>query len=195
MKRVALGAVLAIVAVSLVVPSSWAQTASAVERARSALGTIDLAACPMDEVPSTTTFRLALVVFPDGTWASTASSSSAPTSTLDALRACLAHDLASRLHGALPRAPRTAAVVTRTWRPARLPAPSFVVEPVSADPAEAHDGSRGAICQWGQRRGDFLRLPRPATCRAGLTCCAGGGAAGSDSTCVRAPAGVCPAYP
>ena len=50
----------------------------------------------------------------------------------------------------------------------------------------------GEICMWGERH---HRLPDddPRTCAAGLTCCAAGGAAGSDSICMRTS--NCPAYP
>ena len=50
----------------------------------------------------------------------------------------------------------------------------------------------GEICMWGERH----RTPPdndPRACAAGLTCCAAGGAAGSDSICMRTP--NCPAYP
>lgn len=57
------------------------------------------------------------------------------------------------------------------------------------------DGREGAICGWGQRRQDRMQLPEPRACRAGLTCCAAGGAAGSDSVCMRVQAGSCPPFP
>jgi hypothetical protein len=54
-------------------------------------------------------------------------------------------------------------------------------------------GGEGALCGWGERRG-----PPPAdaeiyTCAPGLQCCAAGGAAGSDSICMRTT--HCPPYP
>lgn len=54
-------------------------------------------------------------------------------------------------------------------------------------------GGEGALCGWGERRG-----PPPAdaeiyACAPGLQCCAAGGAAGSDSICMRTT--HCPAYP
>jgi hypothetical protein len=74
-------------------------------------------------------------------------------------------------------------------------APTPVPPPEDREPVERHDGAAGAICGWGQRRSDWESLPRPLPCRAGLTCCASGGAAGSDSVCSRASGGGCPMYP
>ncbi len=54
-------------------------------------------------------------------------------------------------------------------------------------------GGEGALCGWGERH----RTPPPEgavrTCAAGLMCCSAGGAAGSDSMCMRTT--HCPAYP
>jgi hypothetical protein len=57
------------------------------------------------------------------------------------------------------------------------------------------DGSRGALCRWGQREPPPLGALTPAPCAAGLTCCASGGAAGSSSVCMDVGAGRCPMYP
>lgn len=55
---------------------------------------------------------------------------------------------------------------------------------------ERHDGTEGAICRWGEHRhaggdeADIAAYPRAAACGPGLSCC-GGGAAGSDASCMR----------
>lgn len=187
-------AALALIAASLAASSSVAQTVPAVERARAALAAVDLATCEVEAPPAANTvFHVAVAVFPDGTWAPAVVSPSAPAGAADALRACVVRGLAARLTPTLPRPPRSTALVERTWHLASRPVLPDPVEPEGQ--REAHDGSPGAVCRWGQRRPDFLRLPTPVPCRAGLTCCTAGGAAGSDSTCHRVPAGRCPAYP
>ena len=50
----------------------------------------------------------------------------------------------------------------------------------------------GELCAWGGHRGP-PPLDEVRACAAGLTCCAAGGAAGSDSICMRTT--HCPAYP
>jgi hypothetical protein len=50
----------------------------------------------------------------------------------------------------------------------------------------------GELCAWGGHRGP-PPLDEVRSCAAGLTCCAAGGAAGSDSICMRTT--HCPAYP
>lgn len=50
----------------------------------------------------------------------------------------------------------------------------------------------GELCAWGGHRGP-PPLDEVRTCATGLTCCAAGGAAGSDSICMRTT--HCPAYP
>lgn len=57
------------------------------------------------------------------------------------------------------------------------------------------DGTAGAICRWGESPGDDPRLlrPPPRSCRKGLSCCAAGGVASSDSICMKVT--HCPNYP
>ncbi len=121
------------------------------------------------------TARIRIERGPDGQTTTTALRPSASTR---AVAACLA-----RLLGPLPDglAPLEREVTTA------LPAP--------AAPQGSWDGTEGAICSWGQRRGDVTQLPQPRACRAGLSCCAAGGAFGSDSTCIHVGGGHCPAYP
>ncbi|MFO0629300.1 MAG: hypothetical protein U0325_27235, partial [Polyangiales bacterium] len=54
------------------------------------------------------------------------------------------------------------------------------------------DGTAGAVCGWGGRDHGPARRAPPRPCRAGLRCC-GGGAAGSDSVCMRVAR--CPLLP
>jgi len=54
-------------------------------------------------------------------------------------------------------------------------------------------GGEGALCAWGERHGTPPPDGAVRTCAAGLMCCAAGGAAGSDSICMRTT--HCPAYP
>jgi len=102
-----------------------------------------------------------------------------PVRGLDAARVgrCLALDAV---------APAAAAVTVAHTLTAERPRPR----------GERYDGTEGAICQWGGRRGgpgsEVELYPTPRPCRRGLRCCASGGAAGSDSTCRR---GSCPRYP
>jgi hypothetical protein len=89
--------------------------------------------------------------------------------------------------GVLPETTPTldrALTVTPT-EPLATPPPPVVARP---------DGRAGAICSWGEHRPDAASLPEPRACRAGLACC-GGGAAGSDSVCMRVPGGQCPLLP
>lgn len=69
----------------------------------------------------------------------------------------------------------------------------LAVTPRVPHPTPRPDGSPGAICGWGQRRPDWQSLPEPMACRAGLRSCAAGGAAGSDSVCMRVA--MCPLFP
>lgn len=59
--------------------------------------------------------------------------------------------------------------------------------------SEGYSGRRGDICHWGAYREpdeeDLAFYPQPAPCRAGLACCATGGAAGRDMVCL--PRGAC----
>lgn len=107
-----------------------------------------------------------------------------PSANNSAVAACIA-----RILGPLPDGlePLEREVTTA------LPPPVATIDEPS-EPLGSWDGTEGAICNWGQRRGDVARLPQPRVCRAGLTCCAAGGAAGSDSTCIRV-SGHCPMYP
>jgi hypothetical protein len=71
--------------------------------------------------------------------------------------------------------------------------------PAPAGSLPRTDGTRGAICHWGERevrdnRGQYV-LPEPRPCRAGLRCCYGGGVAGLSSSCVPVGPGGCPRYP
>jgi hypothetical protein len=56
------------------------------------------------------------------------------------------------------------------------------------------NGTVGSLCQWGQRHEAPLGMLEPLPCASGLSCCASGGAAGSDSVCMDVRGG-CPAYP
>jgi hypothetical protein len=79
---------------------------------------------------------------------------------------------------------------------APVPFPAVGQEPPRLATTEGarYDGSEGAVCAWGERRGDRRGLPAPAACRAGLRCCSGG-AAGSDGVCTRTGLGDCPIVP
>lgn len=79
---------------------------------------------------------------------------------------------------------------------ARTPYPAYRDPPqrVATTEGSRYDGSEGAVCAWGEHRGDRSRLPPAAGCRAGLSCCSGG-AAGSDGICERTAGGDCPLRP
>lgn len=89
---------------------------------------------------------------------------------------------------------RTATVVRAEL--ARRPYPQHRDPPrrVATVDGSRYDGTAGAVCAWGEHRGDRSGLPRPASCRAGLSCCSGG-AAGSDGICERTRGGDCPLRP
>ncbi len=53
--------------------------------------------------------------------------------------------------------------------------------------------AEGGLCAWGERHG-APPTSQSFVCAEGLTCCASGGAAGSDSICMRISSG-CPPYP
>ncbi len=57
-----------------------------------------------------------------------------------------------------------------------------------------YNGTEGAVCAWGEYRGDRSGLPPPAACGNGMRCCSGG-AAGSDGNCVRTGGADCPRLP
>jgi len=83
-------------------------------------------------------------------------------------------------------APGRALTVERTLRITRHP-PAGMRRPA---------GNEGDICSWGGHQFSYdptVFLPEPAPCKPGLRCCAGGGAAGSDSFCMRTAS--CPMYP
>lgn len=107
-----------------------------------------------------------------------------PSRSTTAVATCLAQVL-----GPLPDA---LTPIERDVTSAPPPAPP--ADLVAREPVSPHHGHEGDVCRWGERRGEIASLPRPHRCRGDLTCCAAGGAAGSDSTCIRVQ-GRCPAYP
>ena len=59
---------------------------------------------------------------------------------------------------------------------------------------ERIDGSKGAVCGWGEQR-EGASLPEPDGCDHGLTCCYPCGIEGCDSVCEDVPHGECPELP
>ena len=138
---------------------------------------------PLEQcVPASTSVRVSLVVHPDGGWA-LAVEPGLDTPARARLDAAVKDAL-----GSLKLAPPEAVVLARK---VTGPAPKLELPPGEALPR--HDGTAGAICRWGSWSG-IDQPPRPRECGPGLTCCAAGGAAGSDSTCISAVRG-CPLYP
>lgn len=179
-------------------PGASAGAQTAVVRARDALQSLGPTACAEAAAP-TWSLRLGVVVYPDGQWSLAVGPflRAAPPLPAEVHRVydCAYALLSARLAPVLPRPPRAVQTVAVTLRYADPPAPpQRPVERVA--PREPRpDGTEGAICGWGQRRADYATLPTPTPCRAGLTCCSAGGAAGSDAVCMRVAAGDCPRYP
>ncbi|MFO0714885.1 MAG: hypothetical protein U0353_33905, partial [Sandaracinus sp.] len=165
---------------------------TAVSAAQGALDAVDIAACRPADMPADHA-RVAIVLYPDGQWSMAIGPVTWPGHRATRDQLALFH---SCIEGAIVRAislpttlpaPRRVSVVSRTWNADGSSGPHGAT-------SSAALGDEGAICAWGQYRPDWASLPPPARCRAGLTCC-GGGAAGSDSSCMRAAHGMCPPLP